>query len=963
MTSSSNKLNILTVGTNPNLVYYSYKFQQTGKFNVFYINEDLTVSEPIILKDEGLQTDLQLQPKVATTSFGDFNTALSTNSKIKFDIVFLSANSLQELSNVAPNLTPFLNKSSILIIESTGSVQLEPYLKNIPQFKELHLAIFSIVSTVDVRRTPVANQYVNMTDLKSREIYLGDAQISPSKYGKGPQQNLGALTKLFSIENRDNLRVVVRSTHQEFLTEQWKHAIPEICFNPLLILFEEASPLKLTEQILAKPLLSGLVTELITVCKSMGCKLPLGFDNESNLLKSWVESCSSNAVNSNANDGGLLPHIASPKLFYDFFNSNPLNIDMILLQPILLADDYGIKTPYLEFLYATLCRLEKMNYSSLFFIRRESVNAQIKENQRISQELYEAQNLIEEMKIEKEDKSHSVYAELDQEKGKTRDLLSKLAENTKLIQGLQFNHQQDISAFEKTKADLKRVQAELEQAKQQAQAAQRRSVSPLKGSRSSVNLLQQVMAGNEEPSAVATQETKYTETGTPDLGDLREAALISDQFTSSTPRASAVLDQADTSTNTVIETPTQAQDVSIPNIGNDSSLSVKEIELAKKEQMLATRELEFNKKLQQLRSSQQNPISSITQNTIFAQQQQPQTTGPPQHLQAPAMQQQQQSSLQPALQPRLKTQSSQPQLNKMNSMGQYPVPQSPSMSQNGQFGNFRRINSGMIIDAESYNQVHRVNQQQQPHFPYQQHNGSQIGMNNNNKSGAPPVFRKADRKNRKSSMPITTAANFQIAGGPPMGPLMNNNGQRRSTMTMGNPNMMAGANMGHGSSSMVANGNLYQQKQNQNQNQGQGQFHNSRIQAPQPMGMRPQPQQFQMDSSRSSSGGAAGNAATGGNQDSKLTTPPPTSSSQQQQQQHPLNKESSVSPTPLEQPQVYKSSDGYITPVSNEAPVSTDQAEDQEVKPLGSIAAANKDINYGTTEKKKKFGLFGKKKK
>lgn len=948
---SSSKLNILTVGTRPNLVYYSHKFQQTGKFNVFYINEDLNTSEPITLRDFALNSNFTLRPKISTTSFTDFNPSLRS-SNIKFDIVFLSSNSLQELSDLASNLTPFLNKSSILIIESTGSVQLEPYLKSIPQFKDLHLAIFSIVSTLDIRRTSVANEYVNLTSLKTREVYIGEAQISPSKYGKGPQQNLSALSKLFSMDDKDHLRVTIRSTHQEYLTEQWKYAIPQICFNPLLILFEEPSPLKLKDQILAKPLLSGLVTELITVSKSMGCKLPVGFDNESDLLKAWVEP--SAAI---ADIKCSVEHINSPKLFYDYFHSNPLNIDMILLQPILLADDFGIKTPYLEFLYATLCRLEKMNYASLFFIRRESINAQIKENQRISQELYEAREFIEELKNEREQSSVSLKDEIQQEKNKNTDLGAKLADNVKVLQNLQAQYQQQGTISETRKNELSRVQTELEQVKQQfyklqqthaqSQAQlQRRSTAPMKNSNSSVNLLQQTISS----SVPAVEEPKHSETGTPDLRDLREAALFSSQL-SSTPRASAV-DQADISTSTVLQHDIVEQEpasaaAEIPNIGNDSSLSLKELELVKKEQMLAVRELEFNKKLQQLRLTQQplprsssppqqvnqvNQPLSLTQNTVFAQQPQPQVP----------------LGLQPPLQPRLKHHSSAVQLNSMQN-GNHPQKQVP-----GQFAP-RRINPGMVMDAESYQFQQRQMAPQPPAQGVQQlhHiNGSQVAVGFNQMGPSTTQFRKADRKNRKSSMPITSTANFQ--GGNVQGPLMMNGGQRRSTMTsqsmmfagqhsslMENGNAFsAGMNAG----SMVANGNSYQQQQ---------QF-NNRIQAPQPLAMKKD--SFHNSNNNSSRSNSGTNSST---EDNKFTTPPPQP---QPAQLQPQPQPTQTAP-PLEKPQTYKSNGGYATPASNSSDSNNEVQGEQEVKPLGAISTGNQETNYGTNNNgKKKFGLFGRKK-
>ncbi|WP_280641351.1 hypothetical protein, partial [Streptomyces afghaniensis] len=72
---------------------------------------------------------------------------------------------------------------------------------------------------------------------------------------------------------------VCNNSFNEFQSIQWNLALAKICLDPLLIIFEETNTEKLTNQILAKPLISGIITEIITIIKSTNIKLNSDFDN------------------------------------------------------------------------------------------------------------------------------------------------------------------------------------------------------------------------------------------------------------------------------------------------------------------------------------------------------------------------------------------------------------------------------------------------------------------------------------------------------------------------------------------------------------------------------------------------------------------------------------------------------------------------------------------------------------
>lgn len=267
----------------------------------------------------------------------------------------MSAPSLQELSSLSAKLASITDSNSKIFLESSGFIQLEPFVKL--SMDSPHLNVFSILTDLDIRQIGPNQVKQFPSNTKENTIYLGESKSNTEKYSANVVTLLTTFEKLFA-KLFSNIKInLCGFSSIEFLSQQWKLAISRICFDPLLIMFEQENPSNLDQQIIAKPLISGLVTEIITVAKTMGARLNSNYDNENSLLSLWKNSYQS------ANE--------PPALVYHFVHqTTPLNIDILLLQTILLADDFGIKTPYLEFLYSVMSQFERLNNGkSKWFIR------------------------------------------------------------------------------------------------------------------------------------------------------------------------------------------------------------------------------------------------------------------------------------------------------------------------------------------------------------------------------------------------------------------------------------------------------------------------------------------------------------------------------------------------------------------------------------------------------------------
>ena len=366
---------VLLAGNNPNIFFYTSRFQQGKNIELYHVSDSKSSTYEIETQLNGNQ---QIEIDNHFTSIANLYEAITSSGEekdFKLDVIILSANSLKDLSSLPAQLKPLLTNKTKIVIESTGFIQLESFLKNTKELNGLN--VFSIMTDYDIRQ--VANNHFkqfNTKDETDRHIYIGGKTASAavtkkkkslslkdsSKYSSDMTKALSSLESLLKDTFPQDTISNCNKSYSEFLSTQWNLAMFKICLDPLLIIFEETDSKKLVEQVLAKPLISGIITELITISKNMSVKLDPNMENENKIISSWLKEYNGDKI---------------PSLLYNFIQRTAeLNLDLLILQPILLADDFNIKTPYLEFLYTVMCQTEKLNNDkSEWFVRAEKLQS------------------------------------------------------------------------------------------------------------------------------------------------------------------------------------------------------------------------------------------------------------------------------------------------------------------------------------------------------------------------------------------------------------------------------------------------------------------------------------------------------------------------------------------------------------------------------------------------------------
>lgn len=365
------------MGLNANVAFYSWRLHATGTAAVTIVDPLLDPAAPIVWLLASLPAG-PYTPSVAQS--------LAAVPRHEHDIVIVSVSLLQSYQEVLALLDAYVGRSTLLVLELTGYVKLEPFVAALnPKLKAVPVCL--LMNEADVRRTG-PNSFSHKVHGDNHRVYVGlTSGLDLKQFAR-----LYQMLKLAQQDLKGQMLLLKLTAPKEFITYQWKLALPRIVLNALLVVFEEPFPALLARQILAKPLVTGLVIEVCKIIKKMECKLVKGFENEQNLLRSWLlyypEAPQTLPAYANANT-----------LFYNFYHKYDLELDLLLLQPILLGDDHGVRTPYLENLYLIVSQLAKLNLalSLVLFVRRSDEHEALEKRfgglqlQMLQLELHEAQ--------------------------------------------------------------------------------------------------------------------------------------------------------------------------------------------------------------------------------------------------------------------------------------------------------------------------------------------------------------------------------------------------------------------------------------------------------------------------------------------------------------------------------------------------------------------------------------------
>ncbi|ONH65966.1 Styryl dye vacuolar localization protein 3 [Cyberlindnera fabianii] len=155
----TSRLNLLAVGSNPKILHYLWRFQSTNKLKLHLVTDELPSSKSITLLDEATNTGHTISPDIIATDIPSLGST-------KYDLVLLSHPSLFKIFQIySSSLVPVIGKKTIIIIESTGFVNLEPFLKNCLPTRPFTRCFLLYIIILTFKHNKILVHWLNYLDL------------------------------------------------------------------------------------------------------------------------------------------------------------------------------------------------------------------------------------------------------------------------------------------------------------------------------------------------------------------------------------------------------------------------------------------------------------------------------------------------------------------------------------------------------------------------------------------------------------------------------------------------------------------------------------------------------------------------------------------------------------------------------------------------------------------------------
>jgi len=246
-----------------------------------------------------------------------------------FDYVLLCVKAVPDIYDLAAIVEPVVAPShTCIVVNTTTSIGVEHALESaFPKNLVLSLVVLGKLEQ---------NGPADFEQIGDTSIWLGicsNTEIIPAKV----QQDISESFAL-TLESGD----VVCRISQNIRQQQWQNLIGPIAFHPVSVLLEEPSHSNLLAKPLVNRMIMDIVDELLHIAQSQSCTFPSDF--KQNVLDSMTSSPQSSSM-----------------MFQDFLARRPMEVQVLLANPISIARLAGIEVPHLETIYAVLHHINQVN--------------------------------------------------------------------------------------------------------------------------------------------------------------------------------------------------------------------------------------------------------------------------------------------------------------------------------------------------------------------------------------------------------------------------------------------------------------------------------------------------------------------------------------------------------------------------------------------------------------------------
>ncbi|KAK9384884.1 ketopantoate reductase PanE/ApbA C terminal-domain-containing protein [Lipomyces mesembrius] len=327
--ADSSKLKVLSIGSNPTCAFLSWRLTASNATDVSLVWKsqfDIVYNYGVSFKSDQLGSQ-RFRPYQAVKSVDDL-----TIPPGGYDYILLCVKALPDVYDLSSVIEPVVTPGhTCIVVNTTAGLGIESYLDD--AFKDN--VVLSLVCDTAVTQTGPAD--FEQTE-SAPQFWIG----ANAKYIPTDASLVDDMAESFALTLEAG--GVKCNVSKNIRQQQWEKSIGPIAFHPLSVIMEESNLTTLISLPRARSIVAGVISELIQIAKSQGC----AFD-EFTFAQTVIDT--------------MVAIQKQAMMFQDYVAKRPMEVEVMLSNPLKMADTAGIKTPRLEMLCTLLSRLNKLNQS------------------------------------------------------------------------------------------------------------------------------------------------------------------------------------------------------------------------------------------------------------------------------------------------------------------------------------------------------------------------------------------------------------------------------------------------------------------------------------------------------------------------------------------------------------------------------------------------------------------------
>jgi len=282
--------------------------------------------------------------KITSPQYGDYNwrptrtfnsIQAAHESKVKWDYVAVCTKALPNISDDSRLVEPVITPNTAIVLIQNGLGVEQPYVKRFPQ--STILSAVTIASCAQVSDGHVKHNRWTRINVGP---YFSEPSPSPNVKDRATAQNQTFVNLLI----KGGIKDAITDTHEKLQLVRWHKIAINASMNPSAVLSGGSTNEEMASDSELYTHLKGVMDEVLSIApKVVGKPFPPSFASSEAILRSTQRNKSG----------------SKPSMLIDWESGKPMELEVILGNPIRLAREKGFEMPRMQTIYALLRMMEK----------------------------------------------------------------------------------------------------------------------------------------------------------------------------------------------------------------------------------------------------------------------------------------------------------------------------------------------------------------------------------------------------------------------------------------------------------------------------------------------------------------------------------------------------------------------------------------------------------------------------